>query len=84
MTKMYVSPFPLKIKGGQQIGAPPNLRECGWGHCLLGGAEREGNLKSRMREAHNSRTNHRARRCVTDFAVVDGSECHNPEGSITS
>src|SRR5271166_661215 len=34
--------------------------------------------------AHNSRTNHRARRCVTDFAVVDGSECHNSEGSITS
>ena len=21
---------------------------------------------------------------VTDFAVVDGSECHNPAGSITS
>ncbi len=35
-------------------------------------------------KAHNSRTNHRARRCVTDFAVVDGFECHNPEGSITS
>ena len=33
---------------------------------------------------HNSRTNHRARRCVTDFAVVDGFECHNAEGSIIS
>ena len=34
--------------------------------------------------SHNSRTNHRARRCVTDFAVVDGFECHNAEGSIIS
>ena len=33
---------------------------------------------------HNSRTNHRARRWVTDFAVVDGFECHNAEGSIIS
>ena len=35
-------------------------------------------------DVHNSRTNHRARRCVTDFAVVDGFECHNAEGSIIS
>ncbi len=27
----------------------PTREECGWCHCLLGGAEREGNLKSRMR-----------------------------------
>ena len=33
----------------------PTRDECGWGHCLLGGAEREGNLKSRMRGAHRLR-----------------------------
>ena len=40
--------------------------------------------RSRCPMAHNSRTNHRARRWVTDFAVVDGFECHNAEGSIIS
>jgi hypothetical protein len=33
---------------------------------------------------HNSRTNHGARRLVTDLAVLDGFEGHNSELSITS